>query len=502
MAEYPGYKHGTRAEINASGVSATDKGKTKQAIVYIGTAPVNQVEGGAKNVNVPILCNDMSDVRKYLGYSDNWADYSLCEAMHVHFELNGVGPLVFINVLDPEKHRSATSGSTTLTPENGRVKIVNAESIILDSVVIISEGSAKVKDKDYTIAYDFTRKVIDIVEKTSGSLGTAALSITFNSVDPSAVTEADLIGSTDTYGLNTGIYAIKNVYNTTGYIPAFIVAPGFSSIPNIHTALYANSQEIAGHWNAWMFVDMPILDTQGNAITLATAPDWKAANGYDKDNESVFFPMAKGVDGNKYHLSVINAANFQTLLNLNNGIPYMTGSNTEAEIIEDLYMGESVKGRIFSDDIINRCLNANGINSAAFVGGRWAIWGMHAGSYNQEDANSVNVFDTCLMMMYYVTNDFQHRRNPVIDKPMSVNALKSIVAEEQSRIDALLGTGALTYGKVVLDVSADAKSDLYQGDFRIEFKLTNTPLAKSLTGIATWVPDGFTIYFKAMEEAA
>ena len=34
----------------------------------------------------PYLCNNMSDVRKYLGYSDNWADYTLCEAMHViHF---------------------------------------------------------------------------------------------------------------------------------------------------------------------------------------------------------------------------------------------------------------------------------------------------------------------------------------------------------------------------------------------------------------------------------
>ena len=127
---------------------------------------------------------------------------------------------------------------------------------------------------------------------------------------------------------------------------------------------------------------------------------------------------------------------------------------------------------------------------------------MHAGSYNQDEATTVNVFDTCLMMLYYVTNDFQHRRNPVIDKPMPVNDLKTIVAEEQTRIDALLGTRALTYGKVVLDVSEDAKSDLYQGDFRIEFKLTNMPLAKSITAIATWTPDGYVAYFEAMKEAA
>ena len=502
MAEYPGYKHGTRAEINANGISVTDKGKTKQAIVYIGTAPVQQVEGGASNVNVPILCNDMSDARKYLGYSDNWAAYTLCEAMHAHFELNGVGPVVFINVLSPVTHKASTAGTATLTPENGRVKIASAENIILDSVVVKSGETTKVKDTDYTIAYDFEKQVINIVEKASGALGTTALTITYNSVDPSLVTEANVIGSTDNYGLNTGVYAVKNVYNVTGYIPAFILAPGFSSSPAVHNAMCDNSQQIAGHWNAWLFVDMPIVDAQSTAITMATAPTWKENNGYNHDNESVFFPMAKGVDGKKYHLSVLNAANFQQLLNQNNGIPYMTASNTAAEVIEDLYMGENVTGRVYSDDIINRCLNANGISSAAYVGGRWAIWGMHAASYNQDNASDVNVFDTCLMMLYFVTNDFQHRRNPIVDKPMQINDLKTMVAEEQTRLDALVGTGALTYGKVNLIVTKDAISDMQKGDYRIEFKVTNTPLMKSLTGIATRVPDGFAVYFQSLEASA
>ncbi|MBQ8088466.1 MAG: hypothetical protein IJ234_08610 [Clostridia bacterium] len=502
MAEYSGFKHGTYSEHRAEGLSLTGRNKTRQAIVYIGTAPVNQVAGGANNVNVPILINDISDARNYLGYSDNWAKYTLCEAMHAHFELNGVGPLVFINVLDPSLHKAARGGSATLKPDNGRIRIVNAEDAILDSVKVGSGSGQKVKDTDYTIKYDYTRGCIEIAEKRKGALGEEAIAITWDVVDPASVKESDVIGYTDDYGLNTGIYAVKNVYNVTGYIPAFLLAPGFSSIPNVHSALYLNSQQISKHWNAWMFVDMPILDTSGNAITLQNAPDWKTANGYTRDNESVFFPLAKGTDGKNYHLSVLNAANFQSLLVANNGIPYMTGSNTEAGIIEDLYFGESVKGRVYDDEVINRCLNANGINSAAFVGGRWVIWGMQAGSYNQEDATTINVFDTCLMMLYYLTNDFQHRRNRQIDKPLPVNDLKSMVAEEQSRVDALIGTGALTYGKVMLDATQEARSDVYQGNFRIVFNVTNTPLAKSLTAIANWTEDGFVTYFAAMEAQA
>ena len=504
MAEYPNFKHGTRGEVIADGIPAAGVGRTKQAIVYIGTAPVHLVEGGASNVNKPIVISDMAEARKYLGYSENWADYTLCEPMHVHFDLKGIGPLVFINVLDPARHRTLVGGTATLTPDNGRVKIVDAEDAIIDTITVtgVESGDEFVKGTDYNVSYDFGKKVITIYEVTAGSLGTDALAIAWAKIDPSAVTEADVIGSTDTYGLNTGVYAIKNVYNATGYIPSYLLAPGFSSVPAIHNALYQNSQTIAGHWNAWMFVDMPVVDGTGTAITLATAPTWKVSNNYNRDNESVFFPLAKGKDGKIYHISVLNAANFQQLLIQNSGIPYMTGSNTACDIIEDLYFTEAVAGRVYSDDIINRCLNANGINSAAYVGGRWAIWGMFAGSYNQEDATSINVNDTCLMMLYYLTNDFQHRRNVNVDKPMPINTLKSIVAEEQSRVDALLGIGALTYGKVLLDGTKEARADVYQGDFRILFKVTNTPLAKSLTAISNWTPDGFEVYFAAMDEMA
>lgn len=499
MAEYPNFKHGTRGEIHADGFSVSDRNKSKMAIVYIGTAPVGQVAGGGNNVNKPILCYNMTDAKKKLGYSDDWAKYTLCEAMKVHFENIGVGPLVFINVLNPTTHRAVSATTVTLTPDNGRVIVASAEDAIIDTVSITVDETVKTLGTDYTLEYDFTRKAIVISEVTSGSLGTDALTITYNKMDATAVAASDVIGSTDTYGLNTGCYAVKSVYNATGYIPAYLVAPGFSSVPAIHNAMWLNSQEISKHWNAWMFVDMPIVDGSNNAITLANAPTWKNANNYNRDNESVFFPLAKGLDGKIYHLSVLNAANFQKLMIENDGIPFMTGSNTEVSIMQDLYFGESVTGRVYDDEIINRCLNANGINSAAYVSGRWVIWGMFAGSYDQTNATQINVFDTCLMMLYYLTNDFQHRRNVDIDKPMPINTLKSIVAEEQTRVDALLAIGALTYGRVVLDASAEARSDIYKGDFRILFNVTNTPLAKSLTAVANWTDEGFQVYFAAME---
>lgn len=486
------YLHGAYGQTQAAGNRVA--AKCQNVMVLVGTAPVHTVFGGAENVNKPILVHDIAEARRYFGYSDNWEDYTLCEAMHMFLENKAVGPLVLINVLDPAKH-TGEAGSVSLTPSNGRITIVGADNIALDSVKV---GSYAL-NTDYTISYNFQKKVITIAEVVSGGLGTAAVEITYSTVDPAAVTENDVIGSTDGNGLNTGLYAVKNVYQITGYIPSFLLAPGFSSIPAVHAAMYANSQKINNHWDAWMFVDLPIVDAEGTAITLDSAHTWRKANGYTKENETVCFPMILGTDGKHYHMSVVRAANFAELLLANEGIPYHTASNTAAPIIANLWLGEEGKNRVYDDELVNKKLCSNGISSAAYIGGRFVVWGAHAADYDSENKSEVNTSETTRMMLYYVSNDFQHRRHYDVDKPLSSNDVSSIVAEEQTRLDALVKMGALTYGVASLNADEIARSDMLNGDYVFTFSVTTTPLAKSLTAIVNWVDDGYTTYFAAYQ---
>lgn len=503
MAEYPDFKFGAYANNKVMSDKAVRNGKALKVKVCTGTAPVHLVEGGASNVNKPILVKDFSEAKKYLGYSDNWADYTLCQDMYVHLVKKGIGPLVFINVFDPTTHKKPTGGTASLTPENGRITIVNAEDVYLDSIVVKTQAETpvtKVKGTDYTASYNYDKKVVDIVELSSGSLGSSALTVTWDKADPSAVTDSVVNGSSDGYGHNTGLHVVKDVYPKTGCIPARLAATGFSSHPAVHTVMAEVSSNISKHWNAYMFVDMPLLD--GNTpITLATAPAWKEANGYNKDNENVYFPLVKGTDGKIYNISVLAAANFEELLVQNGGIPYMSASNTPCPIIADLYFGEDAAGGVYDDEVINRCLCSNGINSAAYISGQWVIWGMFAGSYSVPTATKFNVNDVSLMMLFYVTNDFQHRRMIDTSKPIPMNTLKAIVAEEQARLDALLGINALSYAKVWFEATQEDKSDLYAGDFKIKFKITHTPLSKSLTADASLTDDGFEMYFEGLDAA-
>jgi len=490
------YLHGAYGEIQSVGSRVADD--SQGAFVYIGTAPVNQVAGGAANVNKPIVVRNIAEARKYFGYSDDWASFTLCEAMHAHLENKGVGPLVFINVLDPETHKASSKTTVSKTPANGRITISEASLVYLDSVVVKTTDETpetKVKGTDYSIAYSVEKEQIVIQELTSGALGTAALTVEYYLVTPSSVTDAVVVGSTDGAGLNTGVYAVGDVYTLTGYIPSFLAAPGFSSHPTVHNAMYAMSQKINGHWDAYMFVDLPIV-SGGTQLTLATAATWKTANGYDKPNETVYFPMALGTDDNTYHLSVLAAANFQELLLTQDGIPFKTASNTACEIIENLYLGAEYTDRVYNDEIINAHLNKNGIASAAFVGGRWAIWGAHSAEYNQTDGDDINASETNMMMLYYISNDFQARRILDVDRPMSGNDIRTIVSEEQTRIDALLKIGALIFGEVYANATEEYESDIMNGDYSFTINVTTTPLAKSLTAIVTWTDEGFVTYYE------
>lgn len=487
------YKHGAYGEIVAEGNPQAIG--SQSAMVIFGVAPVHLVEGGAENVNQPVVVRNMAEARKAFGYSDNWADYPLCMAFKHFFDRKAVAPLVVVNVFNPETHRG-TQTTKTMTPNNGKITIASAENIILDTVEVYTkddEPVKKVKDTDYTIAYNFNKKQIVITEIGSG-LGTAALDVKYYPAAPSTVTDADVIGTTDGMGLNTGLFTIRNVYAVTGMIPAYMLAPGFSNHPAVHAAMASVSKKINGHWDAWIFADIPISDN-GTAVTLASAKTWKDANGYNQENETVYFPMAEGVDGKIYYLSVLAAANFLELLIANDDIPYHSASNTACGVIQNLYLGANVTGRVYDDQIINEHLCKHGIASAAFTAGRWAIWGAHAAEYNEENGDEINVSETSRMMLYYVSNDFQSRRPLMVDQPLSPNDIQSIVAEEQARLDALVGAGALLYGRATLDAENDKLSDVIKGDWLFDFEITTTPLAKSLTAKVIWTDAGFATYF-------
>ena len=487
------YKHGTYGEFAASvGDVATQSGTVA---VYVGTAPVNLIRGYAERVNTPVRLTNLSDVRRYFGYSDNWDAFTLCEAFYVHFNNptgSNIGPVVAINVLNPAVHKKAEETTQALTFAKGRATIVS-DTIILDTLVL--EG--RVEGTDYSVSYDFEKG--HVVINSIGDPITGNVEATFSEVDTSAVDADEIIGGVTAEGVYTGLGCINLVYQDLGMIPNLIGCPKWSSTKAVYDAMIAAGTKINGHWDAFICADIPVLDGATKVDNIAAAIAWKETNGYIDEIHKPFWPMGMLASGKPVHASVL-AIWAQMLVDAtHDGIPMESASNKVVPVVKQ-YFGEGSANRGFDQQQANE-LNANGITTVVYWGGRWVLWGPHTGAYKHGAVtDNRSVFDVSIRMMMHVSNSFQQEHALVIDSPMTRAMADTIKNREQEKADALAAIGALIGTPKVDFVEGDnSTADLVEGNFVWVNKNTPTPPFKSGTLKVAYTTEGFDTYFGEVE---
>ena len=107
--------------------------------VVIGTAPVNLAANPDGVTNTPVLVNSWAEAVNKLGYSSEKDDnghflYTLCASMYASFKVLNVAPIIYINVLDPKKHKMPFGPVTV--PVEDMEALVRETGILLDKVTI------------------------------------------------------------------------------------------------------------------------------------------------------------------------------------------------------------------------------------------------------------------------------------------------------------------------------------------------------------------------------
>ena len=160
--------------------------------VYVGTAPVNLIRGyaAAGVVNTPVQLNNWAAIQRMMGYSSDWASFTLCEAFKLHFDnaSGNAGPVIAINVLDPSLHQKAEETTVQLQFVNGRATI-QSDTIILDTLALAD----KVEGEDYSVDYNYTTGEV-IIQSVGETPITGQVSTSYTEVDPSMVDADDIIG--------------------------------------------------------------------------------------------------------------------------------------------------------------------------------------------------------------------------------------------------------------------------------------------------------------------
>ena len=482
------YKHGAYGEITPSKVKKITQGDV--VVGYIGTAPINLIRGFADKdlVNMPIKISNMSDAQDKLGYSDDWAKFTLCEAFAEHFDntVQNVGPIYVVNVLDPATHKK--SGSATeksLVFANHRCEF-ESDTIILDTFAIAD----KVEGTDYTLDYNFAKKTV-VVKVLTGN-ASQTLTATFNEIDTSGIAAATIVGSKTSAGAYTGLFAFELLYQYHNAVLNVLAAPGWSDMPAVYTAMVSTVTKLNGHWDGFALADIPLT----NVATIADAITWKATNGYDAENSKVFCPQVKDAQGRVFHLSTACAATMLAVDQSHEGVPFESPSNKPIMATAQ-YFGASSTNKGFDQETANS-LNEKGITTAAFWGGRWVLWGPHTAAYTYNGSMDARaIFDATLRTLMYITNSFQLDHGVEIDRPMTPQDRDSVLNAELAKLDRLKAIGALIGEPEVLFVeSENPVSDMINGDFVWHFNVTNTPPFKSGTARVTYTDEGFSAFFE------
>lgn len=484
--------------------SAVQAGTTP---VYFGTAPVNLVRGYKDKgiINAPVKISNYTEAQRKLGYTSNWADFTLCEAINAHFNnpLGNIGPIYVINVLDPDYHRKDTETQKSLTFSNGRAEF-ESDSIILDTLKLAkpTEESAEaeyyVEGEDYAVDYNFTKNSVIISSLKEEAPLSGAISITYAEADGEKVTSSDIIGGVTSKGEYSGIGALALLYQNYFAVANLLAAPGWSDDPAVYNALISASQKINGHWDAFALADIPLVESGTAAAidTIEKAQKWKKENAYTSERSKVFWPEALDNVGNVYHLSTLAGVELLRADFSHNSVPMETCGNKSVPIIKQYFGANSVNSGF--DQQQGKELTSSGICTVVGWAGEWVLWGDHTAAYTYgAEVDPRAIFDTSMRMLMHITNSFQREWSPKIDEPMDRALKDQIINREQEKLDSYVAIGALIGNPRVLFLeSENSTTDLMNGDFRWDIDVTPTPPLKSASVYVAYTDSGFSAYFE------
>ncbi len=480
------YRHGVyTSEVPTSIIPAVNS-MAGLPVIY-GTAPVHLAADRAK-ANKPVLCYSYAEAVAAMGYSKDWKKYTLCEAIYSQFALYNIAPVVLVNVLDPAVHKEAVADST-VTLEN---KVVNiAEPVLLETLKVkkASAGQALTEGVDYEAAYD-DDGVLVITALDDGELAeTVQIYLDYDKLDPSAVTAEDIIGGVSVSdGTVKGLETVNQVFPLYGLVPGMVVAPGWSSDPEVATVMRAKAGNINSHFKASVLLDIP-----ASADTVKKYSDvsaWKNQNNYIGNDDAVCWPMVRMGD-DIYHMSTHLMGVLGQTDAANEDIPYVSPSNKTMQIT-GLCLDDGTEIILGNEEA--NYLNGQGIITALnFIGG-WKLWGNRTGCY-PSNTDPKDAFLCIRRMFNWHAQTFIQTYWAKVDQPINKRLIQTVVDSENIRLNGLVAQGCLLGGRVEFRNDENPTTDLMDGIIKFHTYMTPAAPARELDNVLEYDPAYFETLF-------
>lgn len=431
--------------------------------VVIGTAPVNLAENPMAVTNKPVIAYSFTEASKLLGYSDDFADYTLCQSMDASFRVFSVAPIIFINVLDPTTHTKSYTGSAVAITDG--VATIKSKGILLDTLALETTADPAVKltkDEDYLASFDSEGNVLITILDTAKTTGLTAVNVTATQLDPTKVTAADIIGGYDALtGKDSGLEVIRQIYPTLGLVPGLILAPGWSHIPTIAAAMKAKCEDINGLFTCESVIDMSTVTTKVYT-GLKTA---KETLGIIDKHAILLWPKLKLGD-KVYYFSALWAPMTAYCDAEHGDVPYKSPSNellsVSAAVLED-------GTEVILDNDQAALVNSYGIVTAINDQG-WKAWGNNTSIF-PTSTDPKDRWIACRRMMSWYRNHFILTYKSKVDDPINPRLVEALVDSENQYLNSLSSSGSIAGGEISYSEADNPPSKILNGEVHFGTKI-------------------------------
>ena len=449
------YQHGITVLEQATSLTAPIEGDSAIQVVF-GTAPINLAEDPYSATNVPIIAYSYAEAVKQLGFSYDFKKYTLCQSIYASFQLYAVAPVIFVNVLDPKKHKKQNAASTV--PVENMQATVQVDGILADTVSVKKDtesGTALKVNTDYVTEFDSNGYLVITLTPTGAGKDAKSLSVTSTSIDPTAVTAADVVGGYNaSTGAETGMELVRQIYPKFGVTPGLLLAPGWSHDPDVGLVLAAKCVEINGVFKCECIVDIDSTAEKGAKVYTEVKAKKEGA-GVSSEHAYPLWPCFR-VGSYILWASAVVAARTAYLDAANDNVPYLSPSNKTISITGTCLADGT---EVVLDQVQANALNGVGVTTAINQSG-WRLWG----------------------------NSFILTYIQYVDGPVSVQLVENIVDSENIRGNSYVAQNKCAGAHINFRAEENTATDIISGDVKFHQKLAPFVPAEDITNTLEFDP--------------
>lgn len=423
----------------------------------VGTAPVQMVGG---KVNEVVMAQNYAEAVQQLGYSDDWEKYGLCEEMYSAFRLYQTSPVFMVNVLDPQKHKTAV-------PKTGKKPEDNQILLPLEAIADTVQITDKEKETDFDVFYNDANCVIEFLGETPQ---TEEVEIEYSEVAPSQITKDDIIGG---YSIashtTTGLELIDRTFPKYSVVPDIILCPNWSHDPEVAAVMAAKAENINGLFEAVAILDVDT--TQESGIThYSEVPEWKKQKKFMKETEVVCFPKV-ALGDRVFHFSTQLAGSMSATDNdedLGGGTPCESASNKSLQA-DRMVMAD---GKEVVLDLQNaNYLNENGVVTGLNFYNGFVSWGNYTACYPSNTAPADYFY--CINRMFrWVAKTTILSYWSYIDRKLTRRLIDAILQGINGWLNGLTADEKILGGRVEMNEEENTTTALMAGHVKFHVYLT------------------------------